>query len=258
MTTAAKQRARERAVGHALARSALYELLSQALAYPSREAVAALRDVDLPLAQEAASDLPVPTAPLLTAFRERLEAMSVAELQAEHGRVFSHTMSPDCPPCETFYTARHIFQETEELSDIGGFFRAFGLEMAERERLDHISVELEFMHFLSYKEAYALEHHGRAKARICHDAQHKFMQDHLGRWARQFARRLGKKAGGYYGCVASLADVFISGDIEFLGAQPQAADADPRARLERAQDFTCPVAEECPQTGSGGSYAQQC
>ena len=247
MTTATKQKARERAAVRALSRSALYQMLSQALAYPSKEAVAALQEVDLPLAQQAAANLSAAVAPLLAALQEQLAAMSVTELQAEHRRIFSHSVSPDCPPCETFYTAHHIFQETNDLSDIGGFFRAFGLEMGDKERLDHISVELEFMHFLTYKEAYALEHHGRAKARLCREAQLKFMQDHLGRWAPQFARRLGQKAGGgSFGCVASLLETFVSAEIEFLGAQPEAADADPRSRPGGPEDFTCPAVGGCP------------
>ena len=246
MVTQTRDTRKERAAGRTLSRSALYQLMSQALVYPSQEAVSALQEVDLPQAQRAAARLPARVAPLLAAFGEQLQSADATQLQTEHRRIFTHILSLDCPPCETFYTARHIFQETQELSDIGGFFRAFGLEIGDNERLDHISVELEFMHFLTYKEAYALTHHGPAKARLCRDVQRKFVQDHLGRWASRFAQRLGQKAnGGYYGCLASLVEAFLTAEVEFLRAHPEAVSVSADWRKQSPQDFSCPVAEGC-------------
>ncbi len=246
MVTQTRDTRKGKAAGRALSRSALYQLMSQALVYPSQEAVSALQEVDLPQAQRAAARLPARVAPLLAAFGEQLQSADATQLQAEHRRIFTHILSLDCPPCETFYTARHIFQETQELSDIGGFFRAFGLEIADKERLDHISVELEFMHFLTYKEAYALTHHGPAKARLCRDVQRKFVQDHLGRWATRFAQRLGQKAnGGYYGCLASLVEAYLTAEVEFLRAHPEAVSVSTDWRKQSPEDFSCPVAEGC-------------
>ncbi len=246
MVTQTKDTRKERAAERALSRSALYQLLSQALVYPSEEAVAALQEVDLPQAQRAAVRLPARVTPLLAAFAEQLRSADATQLQTEHRRIFTHILSLDCPPCETFYTASHIFQETQELSDIGGFFRAFGLEMADKERLDHISVELEFMHFLTYKEAYALTHHGPAKARLCRDVQRKFVQDHLGRWATRFAQRLGQKAnGGYYGCLASLVEAYLTTEVGLLRTHPEAVTVRADWRTQSPRDFSCPVAEGC-------------
>ncbi len=255
MAAKTQDKRREKAPQRALARSALYCLLSQALAYPDEEAVATLQGIDLPQAWQATALLPA-LASFVSALGEHLAASSPNDLQAEHRRVFSHVTSPDCPPCETFYTSRHVFQETQDLSDVGGFYRAFGLEMAGQERLDHISVELEFMHFLAYKEAYALMHHGPAKARLCQEAQRKFMQDHLGRWGLQFARRLAQEAGGgYYGHVASLTEAFLTFDIDFLRVKPEPIPMTPHWPETDPQDYSCPVAAECPAAGTGGPYA---
>ena len=250
MVTQTKHERKEKAVVQALARSALYQLLSQALAFPSQESFTALLEADLPQAQQAAAelpaDLPAELAPLLTALAGHLQTANASRLQTEHRRVFTHILSLDCPPCETLYTCRDVFQETQELSDIAGFFRAFGLEMAERERLDHMSVELEFMYFLAYKEAYALTHHGPAKVRVCRDTQRKFMQDHLGRWADQFTQRLRQTAGGgYFECVASLTEVFLKAEVRFLRAQPEAVSVNPEWRRQSGEEFSCPAAEEC-------------
>ncbi len=246
MATQTRQSQKQEEVSQALARSAIYQLLSQTLVYPTQETVDALVRVDLPQAQQAATELPGELTPLLTVLDEHLRYTDADGLQIEHRRVFTHILSLDCPPCETFYTSRDVFQETQEMSDIAGFFRAFGLEMADRERLDHISVELEFMHFLTFKEAYAVTHHGPAKARLCRDTQRKFMQDHLGCWAPQFAGRLGEKAGGgYFQCVASLIEAFIEAEVGFLKAQPEAVSVTADWRKTSPEEFQCPTGGEC-------------
>jgi DMSO reductase family type II enzyme chaperone len=257
MVTQVTETRKDKAARRALARGALYRLLSQALVYPGNEALSELRDVDLPQAQEATPHMPASIAPLLAALGEHLQASDAVQFQAEHTRVFSHILSKDCPPCETIYTAKHVFQETQDLSDISGFYRAFGLEMGDKERLDHITVELEFMHFLTYKEAYAQTHHGPAKARLCRKFQRKFMRDHLGRWAVEFARRLGQKAnGGYFGCVSSVLETFLKADIAFLRVAPETVQVSPTWRNSAPEEFSCPAADECLNTGAGGDDAQ--
>ena len=51
------------------------------------------------------------------------------------------------------------------MGDIAGFYKAFGVELSKdiHERLDHLSVEFEFMHFLAYKESYSRCHDGAEK-----------------------------------------------------------------------------------------------
>lgn len=242
---------RELVARRAFARGAIYRLLSQALVYPTIEAVRALRKTDLPGALAPVLDDELPA--LVEQLAQRFEGKSIPTLQEEHRRVFPHVESGDCPSHETAYTVRNIFQETEELSDLSGFFRAFGLELAERERSDHISVELEFMYVLTYKEAFALLHHSPEKARLCRIVQRKFMEDHLGRWALHFAELLGCTAGGgYLLSVAGLTKAFLAQELALLRARPDAVTG---RRLPEAPDpdaFTCPLAQDCPVAEPGG------
>ena len=250
--TARQAARRERAAERALARSAVYRLLSQTLVYPGAEAVSALHE-DLPQALACAASLPDGLAPLLDGLARQLDGKDAGALQSEHAHVFSHVQSADCPPGEIAYTTQNIFQETEELSDLNGFFRAFGLELAERERPDHISVELEFMYVLTYKEAYALLHHDMEKARLCRIVQRKFMADHLGRWALHFAELLGGTAGGgYLQSVAGLTKTFLTQELALLRARPDTVTG---RRLPEAPDpdeFACPLAQDCPVADPGG------
>jgi TorA maturation chaperone TorD len=240
----------EQAAARHFARSAAYRLLSEATMYPSGDVMKALREEDLPQAQAAAEVLDESFSALLAAFAEELLKSSPDDLQLEHGRIFTHLLSLDCPPCETVYTAKEIFDETSQLSDIAGFFRAFGLELAERERPDHITVELEFMQMLTSKEAYAHLHHGAEKARLCRVVQRKFVEEHLGRWGRQFAQKLAAMApDGVFGATASLLDAFLADEIAYLRAQPEVLVVNTDWRTKVSED-DCSSAE-CPLVESG-------
>lgn len=252
MTTQTIDSRKERVATYHLARSAAYRLLSQATVYPTDEVVAALSDEDLSQAH-AARDVLGPTfAERLDEFERELHAASPEELQEQHRRIFSHILSLDCPPCETVYTASEIFQETDHMSDIAGFFRAFGMEIAEKERPDHISIELEFMHLVTCKEAFAQLHHGPDKARLCRVVQRKFMEDHLGRWGQQFAQQLERQApADYYKAVARLLDAFLAAEVSYLRAKPEVlrVNADWRTALDEED---CSATEDCPIVESGG------
>ncbi len=148
----------------------------------------------------------------------------LVDLQAEHRRVFSNTITLDCPPYETLFGNDHVFAQAHVMGDIAGFYKAFGVELSRdiHERLDHLSVELEFMHFIAYKESYARCHDGAEKTQIVVDAQKKFVKDHIGRWVPLFARMLVRKADyGFYRYLADITADWLDFDAAFLGVTPQ-------------------------------------
>jgi putative dimethyl sulfoxide reductase chaperone len=148
----------------------------------------------------------------------------LCDLQAEHRRVFSNVITLDCPPYETLFGNDHVFAQSQVMGDIAGFYRAFGVELSKdiHERLDHLSVEFEFMHFLAYKESYSRCHDGADKTQIVLDAQKKFVKNHIGRWVPLFCRMLVKKASsGFYKHVADLMAEWMDFETAFLGVSPQ-------------------------------------
>lgn len=170
----------------------------------------------------------------------------LADLQAEHRRVFSNVITLDCPPYETLFGNDHVFGQAHVMGDIAGFYRAFGVELSRdiHERMDHLSVELEFMHFLAYKESYARCHDGAEKAQIVVDAQKKFVKDHIGRWVPLFARMLAKKAdSGFFKDLAELSSDWIDFEAAYLGVNPQPySEADYRPATFNApegQSYEC-------------------
>jgi len=148
----------------------------------------------------------------------------LSDLQAEHRRVFSNVITLDCPPYETLFGNDHVFAQSHVMGDIAGFYKAFGVELSKdiHERLDHLSVEFEFMHFLAYKESYSRCHDGAEKTQIVVDAQKKFVKNHIGRWVPLFCRMLVKKAdSGLFKIVADMTLDWMDFEAAFLNVTPQ-------------------------------------
>ena len=224
-------------VNRALSRSYLYHLSSLLFLYPEETVLSSLGWEE---AGEAVALLGSPDG-----LKETLESLKgslkpVDALRSEFSKVFGYTLQSDAPPYETLYgsgeyagantqlAGAQVFEQSQTLGDIAGFYRAFGLEVSDqaKERVDYISIELEFMSFLAYKEAYALisdggEKEKAEKVEICRDAQRKFLSDHLGRWALFFTGRLEEKAkDGFYLWLARLTGKFLAFEIKAIEAQP--------------------------------------
>ena len=145
-------------------------------------------------------------------------------LAAEFARLFNPSVHANCPPYGTEYTAAHVFMRAQQLADVAGFYRAFGLRVAAsfRERPDHIATELEFMQVLALKEAQALARRERAHAGICRRAQARFLDEQLGRWLAPYATKLAAQDGeGFYARAAGLARDLVAKDAAQLGIEPQ-------------------------------------
>lgn len=191
-------------------RAQVYGFLVDAFLYPTYD----WRE-DLPALERIVPDLGLAwTSPPLA-------GLDVAELQAEHRRAFGLTGSL----CyETEYGLPHEFRQSQELADIAGFYRAFGLNLGGpvRERPDHLAVELEFMQVLLLKEALAAEAGRTEQMEICVEAQRKFLEDHLGRWIDWFAEAFSRSAGdGVYRPLVHLTGAFVAAEAERLGARPE-------------------------------------
>jgi TorA maturation chaperone TorD len=211
----------ERAVATALGRSAVYRFLSlvflpvqddpDGLAREGTEALGVLRRM--------ASDgraVPLETVEKVAAL---LHDDAGPALREEYYRTFGHQIANDCPLHETQYGAGHVFQQAQQLADIAGFYRAFGLEVADGagERVDHLSLELEFMHVLTYREAYARLHHGADRVAQLREAQQAFLRDHLSRWVSVLARLVGRKTQEGYRHLVDLAAAWVAVEATALG-----------------------------------------
>jgi DMSO reductase family type II enzyme chaperone len=202
----------------------VYQFISPAFSYPDKAIVELLKGHLLDAENRLLLLEDRPSIEALRALTPVITSCSPNELESEYLRAFGHTISKECPPYEAEYDQAHIFQKSHALADIAGFYRAFGLELGPdfKDRLDHISVELEFMHFLCLKEAYALDKgHTEEQLAVCREAQAKFLGEHLGLWVFAFAERLDKKATGrLYELMAHLLSAFLTFEMRSLGLEP--------------------------------------
>ncbi len=219
---------KELSIRQAAARSACYKLLSLGFSYPDNVLFSMLDSGEFARLLEDAlravygQELDEPLAALEGALRGA--SLSLQELHANYVDIFGHSISKECPPYETQYGNGDVFQQAQALADIAAFYRAFGVEVSEelKDRLDHIAVELEFMHLLACKEAYALAYHGAEQAELCRRAQAGFVKEHLGRWVPFFAKLLARKAGrGFYRSLAELTGAFIALERAALEVVPE-------------------------------------
>lgn len=197
-------------------RAELYRLLADAFYQPTEDGV---EPVDTTAALKRLTGLAREAG--LPEIAERHLALTPRELREEYFRVFTHTLSRECPPYETEYGEAHIFMQTQDLGDIAGFYRAFGLAPRAKanDRPDALGFELEFMHALAAKEE-ALA--GTEGADVTRDAAAKFLRDHLLRWIPAFTARLERRAeGGVFASLARLLRAWILRDAKERGIDPE-------------------------------------
>jgi TorA maturation chaperone TorD len=132
------------------------------------------------------------------------------------------------------YGAEHLvkneFQRANLLSDIMGFYTAFGLE-PDLERPDSITCEMDFMHYLIFKrqrlDAGAAGDGSEEKVEVCRDAERKFFVEHLEPGATAIAREiLANTTHPFYKQAAEGLLDFLSREREHFGLVGDAGRSD--------------------------------
>jgi TorA maturation chaperone TorD len=253
-----------------LAREALYRFLAAALSDPHGGRWLPVLDPESQrLAHEAArllreeagaapgrlglGELP-PEALTLTPLCVELDQPPEA-LRAEHLRVFGLVPTKECPPHETeYHPTEEPFFRAQQMADVAGFYRAFGIEPAHvrPERPDHLALELEFMAVLLMKKRLALagaaEDAGMAEgATVCDEAQHSFFRDHLAWWVPAFATGLRRRAGGgFYAALGQVLAALIPVERHRLGVDTPSVPARPSSTEGPEEPAGC---AGCPAHG---------
>jgi DMSO reductase family type II enzyme chaperone len=171
----------------AAARSRAYGALAQAFEYPDAELCEASRSGELGKALTdilRAVDAGLCEGVDWSAFADPGEADALA---VEFTRLFD--VGASGPPCP-LYGGLYGSARMKIMEEAVRFYNHFGLTLSEspRELPDHITTELEFLHFLGYREAEAIESGQDADA--YRRAQRDFIARHPGRWVPQLRKRL--------------------------------------------------------------------
>lgn len=211
-------------------RAQLYGFLSTAFLYPQENWTEDLPQLSLvadkvdPL-QEFFSLAPIDLAGLQQAFRRTFWLTNPLFYETEFG-------------------LPHEYRQSQELADISGFYRAFGFTTGGdvRERPDHLSVELEFMHMLALKCWLAACRDEQERVEICREAQRTFLADHLARWLGGLPQQMALvPAQSPYPELLRFAADYVRRDAALLGVAEGAAPSPHVTPMD--QDFSC---EACP------------
>ncbi|MEE9250669.1 MAG: molecular chaperone TorD family protein [Alphaproteobacteria bacterium] len=136
------------------------------------------------------------------------------DLAVEYTRLFVGP-GKHIPPYESVQREGTLWGGTTR--DVAAFVErcGFAYDPGYRGLPDHISVELEFMHELTRREAAAWTRGDEAEARRCLRIEREFLHDHLVRWAPEFSDKVvAETRTPFYKELAALTGDFIRRDDE--------------------------------------------
>ncbi len=251
-----------------LAREALYRFLGLALrgphetvwqegvrlAEPEFLAQAAMIVADAVSADDKGAEL----ARRVARVAGQIRGASKDQMQEEYDRIFGLVLPKECPPCETEYIrAADVFQRSQVMADVAGFYRAFGLKPSRSapERPDHLSLMCEFMATVLAKQRLAQQNRDQENVAICLEAAEKFFREHIAWWVSAFCRGLEKKAqDGVYADLARAFDLWFTLERMLYGVDSTGQPEPKPELIERPEQaggcLECPLFKQ-PGDGEG-------
>ncbi len=191
-------------------RSQMYALLAVAFGFPDEDLHEAVREgaflrsvADLCKAMPHALSTAV-TAGLAAAPEEYVE------FESEYIRLFD--VGAAGPPCP-LYGGVYIGDRMKNMEEATRFYNFFELRLSAdvRELPDHITTELEFLHYLSFREAEA--GHSSEDVASLRRARHDFLERHLCRWVPRLRERMVKqKPAPFFLALVDFAIAFFEAD----------------------------------------------
>ena len=171
-------------------RSRLYQLLTLGFRFPDEEFYAAVCDGSFATAvAHMCAALPYDLESAATAGLDSV-GDSYTEFESEYIRLFD--VGAAGPPCP-LYGGEYIGDRMKVMEDATRFYNFFQLRLSPQlhELPDHITTELEFLHYLTFREAEARQQ-GLDPAPLLR-AERDFLARHLCKWVPRMQTRLAKQ-----------------------------------------------------------------
>jgi len=197
-------------------RSRMYQLLGAAFAFPDEDFFEAVHDgtfattlaemcVGLPYDLTRAATLDLIAG-----------GTSCAEFESEYIRLFD--VGPAGPPCP-LYGGMYIGDRMKVMEDATRFYNFFHLRLSPqmRELPDHITTELEFLHYLTFREAAACQNGLDVSSLL--RAERDFLARHLCKWLPKLQARLAKQSAlPFFPALVRFAAAFLAADQAYATA----------------------------------------
>ena len=200
----------------AAGRSRLYQLLGLAFAFPDQDLYDAVRDGSFAsVIGEACAALPYDMAGAVTADL-RLAPDAYVDFESEYIRLFD--VGAAGPPCP-LYGGVYVGDRMKVMEDATRFYNFFNLRLSPqmRELPDHITTELEFLHYLTFREAEARQA-GLDPSPLLR-AERDFLERHLCKWLPRLQTKLAKQsAGPFFPALVRFAATLFAADRAYAAA----------------------------------------
>ncbi len=200
----------------AASRSRLYQLLAGAFAFPDEDFFDAIRDGTFARAlAEASAPLPYLLAAVTDPNLRQVDG-SYVDFESEYISLFD--VGAAGPPCP-LYGGVYIGDRMKVMEDATRFYNFFDLHLSPdmRELPDHITTELEFLHYLTYRETELRQQGGDPGSLL--RAERDFLARHLCKWIPRLQARLAKQsAGPFFPALVHFAAEFFKADREYAAA----------------------------------------
>ncbi len=224
-------------------RSAVYKLLSLAFKYPPPELFEAYQSGDfLSELFDTMSTLPhleslaLENAGLTDTVRKELAGMTFQDFKVQYSKTFDvGDPQPPCPPYEGVY--REGVERTGILIEVSEFYKIFGLKMTseegKRDLADNLSVELEFLHFLTFKENQARVEGNQDLLKGYVLAQKDFLERHMVNWIPKFSDKMQKSSAvPLYVELAKITSTFALAEFDLVRSMLEELGYDPNAEVK--------------------------
>lgn len=198
-------------------RSDVYKLLAECYYPPDKALSGKLVD----LVEKLGQVCPPARKAINGADQHVLKAENLEDLKVEFARLFVGPYNVPAPPYGSVYMepGRRIMGNST--LDVVKRYRRAGLDMAEdfKDAPDHVTAELEFLHFLTVKEIEAASQGDVNRLVDSLLSRQAFLEDHLGAWVSEFTSAVNENAeNAFYKYLARATEIFIKDDIESISS----------------------------------------
>jgi DMSO reductase family type II enzyme chaperone len=204
------------------ARCLLYRLLANGFLYPDR---GFFEDVQAGRYRDAVTEVFKGQRGNLDAADGLVASGSYLDFQADYLRLFE--VGSGIPPCP-LYSGLYRGGRKAVMEELTRFYNYFGLsiERGQGELPDHIATELEFMHFLTFKELAAEAQHEDSTPYL--RAQADFLERQLASWLPALEQRLLRlDPPPYYAALACMTNALVHDEARYtrsVAGRPEYAE----------------------------------
>ncbi|MXV64217.1 dehydrogenase [Natronorubrum sp. JWXQ-INN-674] len=252
-------------------RARLYKLASLAFDRPDDELEAALVSGDFTTqlleSADALADDELRDRAQKVAETAPTDPAAVDERYSDWATLFGFEKGGEIQQYQIEYSPGTLVTSTDTLADISGFYKAFGLSLAaeNRERADHLCLQLEFLSHLALQTAYLDLDGDESGVDIVTNAQGDFLEDHLGRWIPRFNETVQDESHvAFYRALAALVERLVEIDADRFDADPDVFAETPPSPTEQfinddsdGGDFRCGTCGTTPSPTGDQEPAQQ-